>query len=105
MSGSSYCFLTCIQVSQEAGKVVRYSHLFKNFPQFGVILLWYLEQGLEESNVQIKTTIIIITTILIVEYYGATENDIMDWCLLMWKDVSIIQVRNNNRNNIYTAFI
>ena len=32
MSGSNCCFLTCIQVSQEAGKVVRYSHLFKDFP-------------------------------------------------------------------------
>ena len=31
MSGSNCCFLTCIQVSQEAGKVVWYSHLFKNF--------------------------------------------------------------------------
>ena len=31
------CFLTCIQVSQEAGKMVWYSHLFKNFPQFVVI--------------------------------------------------------------------
>ena len=30
-------FLTCIQVSQEAGKVVWYSHIFKNFPQFIVI--------------------------------------------------------------------
>ena len=28
------CFLTYIQVSQEAGKVVWYSHLLKNFPQF-----------------------------------------------------------------------
>ena len=28
------CFLTCIQFSQEAGKVVWYSHLLKNFPQF-----------------------------------------------------------------------
>ena len=36
-SSSNCCFLTCIQVSQEAGKVVRYSHLFKNFPQFIVI--------------------------------------------------------------------
>ena len=36
MSGSNCCFLTCIQVSQEAGKVVWYSHLFKNFPQFVV---------------------------------------------------------------------
>ena len=34
MSGSTCCFLTCIQISQEAGKVVWYSHLFKNFPQF-----------------------------------------------------------------------
>ena len=31
------CFLTCIQVSQETGKVVWYSHLLKNFPQFVVI--------------------------------------------------------------------
>ena len=34
MSGSNYCFLTCIQVSQEAGKVVWYSYLFQNFLQF-----------------------------------------------------------------------
>ena len=37
MSGSNCCFLTCIQVSQEEGKVVWHSHLFKNFPQFVVI--------------------------------------------------------------------
>ena len=37
MSGSNSCFLTCIQVSQEAGQVVWYSHLLKNFPQFVVI--------------------------------------------------------------------
>ena len=37
MSGSNCCFLTCIQISQEADKVVWYSHLFKNFPRFVVI--------------------------------------------------------------------
>ena len=37
MSSSNCCFLTCIQVSQETGKVVWYSHLFKSFPQFVVI--------------------------------------------------------------------
>ena len=37
MSGFNCCFLTCIQVSQETGKVVYYSHLFQNFPQFIVI--------------------------------------------------------------------
>ena len=35
---AQFClFLTCIQVSQEAGQVVWYSHLFQNFPQFIVI--------------------------------------------------------------------
>ena len=56
MSSSNCCFLTCIQVSQEAGQIVWYSHLFQNFPQsivihmvkgFGIvnivpIALWYL---------------------------------------------------------------
>ena len=37
MSSYNCCFLTHIQVSQETGKVVWYSHLFKNFPQFVVI--------------------------------------------------------------------
>ena len=37
MSSSNYCFLTCIQISQEAGQVVWYSHLFQNFPQFVMI--------------------------------------------------------------------
>ena len=36
MSGSDYCFLTCVQISQEAGKVVWYSHLFPIFHS----LLW-----------------------------------------------------------------
>ena len=35
MSSSNCCFLTCIQISQEAGQVVWYSHLFKNFPVCG----------------------------------------------------------------------
>ena len=37
MPGSNCSFLTCIQISQEAGKVVWYSHLLKNFPPFVVI--------------------------------------------------------------------
>ena len=34
---SNCCFLTCIQISQEAGQVVWYSQLLRNFPQFVVI--------------------------------------------------------------------
>ena len=37
MSSSNHCFLTCIQISQEAGQVVWYSHLLKNFPKFVAI--------------------------------------------------------------------
>ena len=47
MSGSNCCFLTCIQVSQETGKVVRYSHLLKNFPQFVVI---HIVKGFDVVN-------------------------------------------------------
>ena len=37
MYSSNCCFLTCTQISQEAGQVVWYFHLFQNFPQFVVI--------------------------------------------------------------------
>ena len=37
MSGSNCCFLACLQISQEAGQVVLYSHLLKNFSQFVVV--------------------------------------------------------------------
>ena len=37
MSSSNCCFLTCIQISQEAGQVVWYAHLFKNSSEFIVI--------------------------------------------------------------------
>ena len=37
MSSSNFCFLTLIQISQKAGKVIWDSHLLKNFPQFVVI--------------------------------------------------------------------
>ena len=37
MFSSNCCFLTCIQISQEAGQVVWYSHPLKNFPQLVVI--------------------------------------------------------------------
>ena len=37
MSSSNFCFLNCIQISQEADKVVWYSYLFNIFPHFVVI--------------------------------------------------------------------
>ena len=37
MSNCNCCFLTYIWISQEVDKVVWYSHLLKNFPEFVVI--------------------------------------------------------------------
>ena len=37
MPSSNCCFLTCIQISQDTGQVIWYSHLFQNLPQFVVI--------------------------------------------------------------------
>ena len=37
MSSSNRCLLTYIQIFHEAGKVIWYSHLLKNFSQFVVI--------------------------------------------------------------------
>ena len=57
MSGSNCCFLTCIQISQEAGKVVWYLRLLKNIPQFVLIYCvskwrYSIESGTEEFKVQ-----------------------------------------------------
>ena len=45
MSSSNYCFLNCIQVSQEAGKLVWYSHL-QEFSS----LLWSTQSGFSVVN-------------------------------------------------------
>ena len=48
MSSFNCCFLTCIQISQEADKVVWYSHLFKNFHS----LLWSTVKGPQDGGVK-----------------------------------------------------
>ena len=53
MSGSNGCFLTWIHVSQDAGKVVWCSHLFKNFPQFVVIHTVKCFSVVNESEVDV----------------------------------------------------
>ena len=49
MSSSNCCSLTCIQISQEAGQVVWYSHLFQNFPQVIVIIFRVHHAKLDED--------------------------------------------------------
>ena len=53
MSGSNCCFLTYIQMSQEAAKVVWYSHVFQNFPQFIVIYTVKVFSIVNEAEVDV----------------------------------------------------
>jgi len=51
MTSSNYCFLTCMQVSQEAGKVFWYSYILKNFRN----MLWFTQsKALAQSTKQKK---------------------------------------------------
>ena len=50
---SKCCFFTCIQVSQETGKVIWYSHFFKNFPQFVVICTFKGSNIINEAEVDV----------------------------------------------------
>ena len=47
------CFLTCIHISQEAGQVVWYSYLLKNFPQFVAIHTKALFSVVSEAEVKV----------------------------------------------------
>ena len=53
MSRSNCCFLTCLQVSQDAGKVVWYSHILKYLPQFLVIHRFKAFSIVNEAEVDI----------------------------------------------------
>ena len=53
MSSSNCCLLTCIQISQEVGKVIWYSHLFKNFLQFVVIHTVKMFSKVNEAEIDI----------------------------------------------------
>ena len=52
MSSSNCCFLICIQISQEGGKVVWYPHLLKNFPRFVVIYTAILKEISPECSLE-----------------------------------------------------
>ena len=71
MSGSNCCFLTCIQVSQEAGKVVWYSRIFQNFPQFVVT---YTVKGFGKIN---KTEIDVF-------FWNSLAFSMTQWMLAIW---------------------
>ena len=71
MSSSNCCFLTCIQISQETGKVVWYSHLCNNFPQFVVIHT-------------IKAFTIVSEAEVDVFFWNFLASSMIQWMLAIW---------------------
>ena len=53
MPSSNCCFLVCIQEAKEADKVVWYSYLFKNFPQFVLIHIVNGSSVVNEAEVDV----------------------------------------------------
>ena len=64
------CFLTSIQISQETGKVVWYSHFFKNFPHFVVI---YIVNGFSTVN-EAKVGV----------FWNSLAFSMIQWMLAIW---------------------
>ena len=70
MSGSNCCFLTSIQISQEAGQVVWYFHLFKNFPYFIVSSLLELDMEQQTSFKSGKEYIKAVLSLCLLNVYA-----------------------------------
>ena len=70
MSSSNCCFLTCIQTSQEADKVVWYSHHLKNFPHFVVI---HTLKGFS-----------VVNEAEIVVFWNSLAFSMIQWMLAIW---------------------
>ena len=107
MSRSNYCFLTCIQISQEAGQVVWYSHLLKNFPHRYLCTMWvpmylsiyiYLSMYLSISVRLLKT----IGNSLVVQWLGLTAITAMIqvWSLV-GKDPTSLTARPEKQTQIH----
>ena len=85
MLGSNCCFLTCIQASQEAGKVVSYSHLLKNFPQFVMI------QTVKGFGVINKAEIDVFLELSCFFYDPRDPGQILDVCIFLDKWQAILR--------------
>ena len=73
MSSSNCCFLTCIQVSQEAGQVLWYSHLLKNIHS----LLWSTQsKDLAKSTKQMF-------------FWNSLAFSMTQWMLALWSLVPL----------------
>ena len=98
LSSSNCCFLTCVQVSQEAGQVVWHSHLFQNFSQFsrldsisyrsepdhlslseGLSQITIWENTMQNSDTQVN----FISLVLIYRFRACLLAEVLQSCLIL----------------------
>ena len=98
MSSSNSCFLTCIQISQEAGQVGWYSHLFQNFPQFMVI---HTVKGFGIVNkADIATDALYCILHLLHKFFSSNQTKISVWFFII-----ISESLENGSFFSYTLFL
>ena len=79
ISGSICCFLICIQISQEEGKLVWYSHLLKNFLLFSVI---HTVKGFSIAN---EVEIDVFLEFACFSYNPADIGNLISGCFVFYK--------------------
>ena len=92
MSSFNCCFFTCIQISQEAGQVVWYSHIFKSFPQFVVIHTAKGFSVVNEAKVSVlefsfflyDQTVLAIWSVVPVSFLNPTWTSESSWFMYCW---------------------
>ena len=96
MSSSDSCFLACIQVSQEAGKVVWYSQLLKNFSQFVVIHTVKGFNVVNEAEVDAFPRILLLflwSNMLAIWYwYGLHGGSLLKWIIVLTLQTEDVKV-------------
>ena len=88
MSSSNCCVLICIQISQEAGEVVWYSRLLKNFPQFVVIHTKALAQSIKQKQMFFWSSLSFAMNVFILYL-----NLDWKWEIINWSNTTVILVK------------
>ena len=95
MSSSNCCLLTHIQISQEAGQVVWYSHLFQKFPQFVVIHIVKGFGVVNKAEVDVRTGLKFLKPTFYSYLYHLVDIRLLAWIIVV----------ENSRITLFFSFI
>ena len=98
MSSSNCCFLTCIQISQEASQVIWYSHLFQNFPQFVVIHTVKVFGIVNKAEIDIFLELLLFDDPVDVGYLISGSSAFSNTSLNIWKFAVQVSLKSGLEN-------